>query len=753
LYFHISFLGESIMKLVTRAGAWCNGEVDYIAWDVKEKIENCVGFMVTRIHETGSDAGQRRILPTWVAFTDQNNPNWNEQDSSVWPIQRFEWRDLTLRKSRDTTNVRPIDFKVHYEIVPVGLAAPGQTPIPPSPTAPATDQNGSPSYLGPKHPLVQIGEPSRTNSINVTHSYGDKISATFTNGILSTQNLVRQLSSVNKAPSKAVMAQAASADKKTGAEGAKKKEDHLLKILKQEIVKPNSPIRSFLMADAFEFVGKLIKRAESEGGQVYLALYELHDKELIGLLLDAMKKKLIHIILTTAGNLNPNPKGTAKEKRQPVVWDTENDDPRRRLHAAAGKEKDRVIDRMFDSTARIGHNKFAVYVKGDKPLAVMSGSTNWTETGLCAQSNNCIIVEDDNIAADYFAYWNRLKDDKQAARQALTVTAKAGKEVKGAAPNANKQGQKIRSANQKQPPLRELASGMNGKAWFSPNTKQPAVPKKNPARPVDLKEVYQRMDAAKGAIMFLVFLPGRSGVNNIIGQAADIAGKSDGESTRLAKKFNSIADNGRFVMGAISDPSAMPALKPPAKGTAKQRGGVKLPPPAIWWPGGDQSKVAIIRAAAVRIPFGNLRPELLTAGHAIIHDKIIVIDPLDEKRCTVITGSHNLGYKASYCNDENLLIIEGNRDLAISYAVHVIDLYEHYLMRARLEENIRRDILAGKLKSYEEAAAQVVPHGLLGLGNDWQAKYLSGKAQSSMAYFLANTAPAGDEAREVDHAA
>jgi len=53
-----------------------------------------------------------------------------------------------------------------------------------------------------------------------------------------------------------------------------------------------------------------------------------------------------------------------------------------------GKDKDRIIDRMFNSTARIGHNKFAVYVKDGRPVAVMSGSTNWTETGLCTQSNN-----------------------------------------------------------------------------------------------------------------------------------------------------------------------------------------------------------------------------------------------------------------------------------------------------------------------------------------------------------------------------
>jgi hypothetical protein len=95
--------------------------------------------MVTRVHETGDDAGQRRIPPTWVAFTDQNNPNWNQQDSSVWPIQIYEWRDLTLRKSRDTTKVRPIDFKVHYEIVPVRLAKDGDTPIETSPTAPEKD--------------------------------------------------------------------------------------------------------------------------------------------------------------------------------------------------------------------------------------------------------------------------------------------------------------------------------------------------------------------------------------------------------------------------------------------------------------------------------------------------------------------------------------------------------------------------------------------------------------------------------------
>jgi len=193
---------------------------------------------------------------------------------------------------------------------------------------------------------------------------------------------------------------------------------------------------------------------QKQGGQVYLAPYEHHDEQLIKLLVDAMEDKLIHIVLTTAGNLNPNPKGTPKT----IVWDTENDDPRRKLHKAAGKEKDRVIDRMLNPTARIGHNKFAVYVKDGTPTAVMTGSTNWTETGLCAQSNNCIIVEDEDIATDYFAHWNGLKDDRQPPRKALTVK-KGGKMVKGAAQNSNKQGPKLRAANQNAPTVHDLAAG------------------------------------------------------------------------------------------------------------------------------------------------------------------------------------------------------------------------------------------------------------------------------------------------------
>jgi hypothetical protein len=67
-------------------------------------------------------------------------------------------------------------------------------------------------------------------------------------------------------------------------------------------------------------------------------------------------------------------------------------------------------------------------------------------------------------------------------------------------------------------------------------------------------------------------------------------------------------------------------------------------------------------------------------GHAIIHDKTIVIDPFS-KDCIVITGSHNLGYLASSNNDENMLMMRGNQAIATAYAAHVMDVFEHYRSR------------------------------------------------------------------------
>jgi phosphatidylserine/phosphatidylglycerophosphate/cardiolipin synthase-like enzyme len=71
-------------------------------------------------------------------------------------------------------------------------------------------------------------------------------------------------------------------------------------------------------------------------------------------------------------------------------------------------------------------------------------------------------------------------------------------------------------------------------------------------------------------------------------------------------------------------------------------------------------------------------------GHAIVHSKVIVIDPFTNP--VVITGSHNFSQSASAKNDENLVIVRGNRALAERYAVNIMATYQHYRWRAYLKD-------------------------------------------------------------------
>ncbi len=61
----------------------------------------------------------------------------------------------------------------------------------------------------------------------------------------------------------------------------------------------------------------------------------------------------------------------------------------------------------------------------------------------------------------------------------------------------------------------------------------------------------------------------------------------------------------------------------------------------------------------------------------MIHSEVVVIDPFGSKP-VVITGSHNLGPKASGKNDDNFVIIEGASGLATEYAVNIFGVYGHY---------------------------------------------------------------------------
>ena len=158
--------------------------------------------------------------------------------------------------------------------------------------------------------------------------------------------------------------------------------------------------------------------------------------------------------------------------------------------------------------------------------------------------------------------------------------------------------------------------------------------------------MFELIDGAKEAVLFLVFQPGSP---SIVERAAQAGNNRPG----------------LFVRGAATDPKAANVFNTLLIHRAGE-------PP-----------VEVVPASAITDQFAFWQQELLKAGpeaHAIIHDKIVVIDPMSDD-CAVVTGSHNLGYRASYNNDENLLIVRGDKALAQAYAVNVLDIYDHYRFR------------------------------------------------------------------------
>lgn len=394
--------------------------------------------------------------------------------------------------------------------------------------------------------------------------------------------------------------------------------------LKDRIDQPGDPLRGGLAGDFLTAVPSLLNLAKSTGGQVYAALYELSDTALEEMLIGC---PFVHLILSNTG-----------------TDDGENSPARQALHESSTD----VTDRML-ADGHIGHNKFMIYVdaKG-QPTAVLTGSTNWTATGLCTQSNNCIVIQSPELASTYLDYWKRLKEDGSA------------------------QGPAFRQGNNTPHDLTLDQGRTMIRLWFSPNTQQKTKPAGGTAAtPSDMADVFSAMQGAKQAILFLAFQPGTP---SIIDQAATCQG----------------ANPDLYVRGAITDPNAVNQYET----DLYHRSGVK--------PDGK-----VVAASAID-QFGYWEKELLKlpGAHAIIHDKIVVIDPFSSD-CVVITGSHNLGFKASYSNDENLLLIRGSSALSESYATHVLDVYDHYRWRYKLQQD----------------GAQA--WNGLGTDDSWQDKYFS----------------------------
>ena len=650
------------MPKIVRAVAFANNEVAFIAWEIDEgSIPGCVGFHIVREY---LDADDKRVdekpLASYVAFKGQRNPAWLPQNTSVWPVQKFSWRDLTLRKRRDSATRRRADDRVRYRIRAVGRFANGMDPVATVQEKHKDKQTGAlvnNTYEGKAIRLGYLTPPQWTNVVDVT-SKRPPFFSTFTNGILSTQFLLRVLEEDGKI------------------------EDGELEA---HLRKPDDWLRNYLAGDVLPTIRGFFDEPAGKG-RFHAALYELEDEELVQLLVDNAPR--LDLILSDAGSGTDDIDGDGTKT---TVFDMRNAPARKVLRRLANKKPTTFTmqDRLFNGTGHIGHNKFVVYVDdAGTPKSVLTGSMNWTWSGVAGQSNNCIRIDDEKVAAAYLAYWNLLHDDKQPTPKPTSArNTGAG------------QGDQLKEDDRTQAVV-DLGQRGSLEVWFSPNIpgkNQPPGPKvKNPPPPPpDMDRLFSLMRKAQRSIFFLVFMPSRGGVNSIISEAVALGQK----------------DSSLEVVGAISDTQAMWGYKPGSKDDT----GKKTPAssPHVFKQGG----VSVVRATAltdkeIGRPLGDFQfDEKLTVGRAIIHDKILVLDPTDPVHCTVAFGSHNMGYKASYSNDENLVIVRGNRPLALAYAAHVLDVFDHYRFRAVEAELSKKKRGTAVSKRFD---------GFLDATDDWQ---------------------------------
>ena len=586
------------MPVQVTAVANCDDVV--VFWRVDTPIDDCWGFAVEREQKLSDGTVARKTLDNRVGFKkDDPKPN-DKRPSTEWPFQRFSWADHQV----DTGN------RVRYRVVPM---------------------------IHDGTQLQQlISERSRwTPWLDVSSHTADGASVCFNRGLIISQFMARYLERLRVDEGLDTLKQALAHFKSTI-------DDHEL------------PIRRFLSGVLREELLTMLDEAKRQGHHIYGALYELEDKELIGAL--ARFRANGHLVLAN-GSIQKKTGETSEQARKR----DQNKAARTELRSRGLEIHDRMI-----SPGALGHNKFIVVARKTatavQPIAVWTGSTNWTATGLCTQTNNGLFVKHDGFAREYFDQWERLRDAKSAFSAGLVTSNSTAKTV-------NVGGGKV-------------------DIWFT-----------RTARKVDLAAIDKAVNDAKEAVLFLMFQPGGTATLASIRKRMKEPGRLYVKGVVSTLPRESVEEEDEVEVDIVGD------------GVRRR---MELD---VVQPTGIRTPFASWAATVTRADFLKMQGGVI--GFAIVHSKVIVIDPFTNPM--VITGSHNFSSSASTKNDENFVIFRGNQDLAVEYAVHILTVYKHYRWQKYVDEMRRQ---------------RRKPFSNLKESDTWQAGHLRGAAKREIDFWV-----------------
>jgi phosphatidylserine/phosphatidylglycerophosphate/cardiolipin synthase-like enzyme len=271
---------------------------------------------------------------------------------------------------------------------------------------------------------------------------------------------------------------------------------------------------------------------------------------------------------------------------------------------------------------KIPHNKFIVLLKDGKPREVWTGSTNITKGGIFGHSNVGHLVRDEDIAAAYLAYWKELKGDPEPEPLQQWTGKRNGQPEEWFEAEDEARDGKV------EPPRNSIG------LVFSPRKSIAA-----------LRWYAELMDRARES----VFVTAPFGVSKELHTV--FKGKKDYLRYLLLDHTNKlITPIARDIEGDVRNEVAVGAYL----------GG------GSWHQWLEEHLTGF------------------TTAVDFVHTKYMLIDPLGEDPI-VITGSANFSAPSTTDNDENMLVVRGDKSVADVYLTEFMRLFAAFRLRRRVE--------------------------------------------------------------------
>jgi phosphatidylserine/phosphatidylglycerophosphate/cardiolipin synthase-like enzyme len=339
----------------------------------------------------------------------------------------------------------------------------------------------------------------------------------------------------------------------------------------------------------------------------------------------------------------------------------------------AGLPKSSIIRREANP-ADIQHNKFMVLLKGaaKRPAEVWTGSTNISLGGITGQTNVGHWVRDEAVARQFKAYWDVLAGDPGSAKGDDAAAARTKKAALRSA---------VAALGTFPATLADVPDGVT--TVFSPRTG---------LAPLNL--YVQLVDSAtSSACITLAF-----GVNKAFkDQLKDNTAQSHIVFLLLEKKDQP------------NKKSKTPFVAINAANNVYKAWGAFVKTPVYQW--ARETNAGLLG---------------LNQHVSYVHSKFLLRDPLGDDPI-VVTGSANFSEASTSANDENMLIIRGNRRVADIYFTEFNRLFNHYYFRAVTESRNDAGSAASDANLFLDES-----------GKQWVKKYAPGKLRSKRLKVYAN---------------